>query len=179
MQHISVQFNTNTYGVKSSTKALRARCWKSPGFYRLLQAAAAAQLKGNPPTLQGSNPKATRALERAVCKIRRTMELDPEGHAARAAYLMRQGKAWGEVHKASAVRAMKTTTPDTLAVMKVWTFSESISHRAARKLERLTAPESISSLLDDAEVIAFKEDRSRSTDRRGDTAQTEGRELTP
>lgn len=179
MKHISVQFNTRTHGVKSSTKALRRRYKQSESFKRLLQVAAAAQLHGDPVTLQGSNPKATRALERAVCRIRRTMELDPEGHAARVAYLMRQGKTWAEVHKASAVRAMTTTTPDTLAVMKVWTFSPTISHRAARKLERLTAPDSIGSLLEDAAVIEFKENRSRATDKRGDNAQTEAAELSP
>ena len=134
MKNVEVQFNTRTYGVKSSTKELRRRYRQSEGFKRLLHAAAAAQLRNRLVTLKGSNPKATRALERAVCGVRRTMELDTNGHAARTAYLMRAGKTWEEVHKASAVKAMKATTPDTLGVMSVWVYSPTISHRAAAEL---------------------------------------------
>lgn len=179
MKHVEVQFNTRTHGVKSSTKELRRRYVNSEGFKRLLHAAADAQLKNHRVTLRASNPKALRALERAVSGVRRTMELDTQGHAARPAYLMKGGKTWTEVHKASAVRAMKATTPDTLAVMKVWTFSPTISHRAAARLVAKTAPDSINSLLEDAAVIAFKEDRGRATDKRGDNAQTEAAELAP
>jgi hypothetical protein len=179
MKHVGVQFNTRTYGVKSSTKELRRRYKQSEGFKRLLHAAAAAQLKGDPVTLRGSNPKATRALERAVCGVRRTMEIDANGHAARPAYLMRNGKTWTEVHKASAVKAMKATTPDTLGVMSVWVYSPTISHRAAARLVARTAPECISTMLEEAATIEFKENRARNTDKRGDNAQTESAELAP
>ena len=179
MKHVEVQFNTRTYGVKSSTKELRRRYKQSEGFKRLLHAAAAAQLKGDPVTLKGSNPKATRALERAVCGVRRTMEIDTEGHAARQVYMMKRSKAWEEVHKASAVKAMKDTTPDTLGVMSVWVYSPTISHRAAARLVAKTAPDSIGMMLEDAAVIEFKENRSRTTDKRGDNTKTESAELTP
>lgn len=179
MKHVQVQFNTRTHGVKTSTKELRRRYSQSQGFKRLLHAAAAAQLKGNPVTLKGSNPKATRALERAVCRVRRTMEIGTQGHAARTAYLMRDGRTWTEVHKASAVKAMKDTTPDTLGVMSVWVYSPTISHRAAAQLVARTAPESISSLLGEVETIEFKENRSRATDKRGDNDQTQSAELAP
>jgi hypothetical protein len=179
MKHLQVQFNTRTYGVKSSTKELRRRYVQSEGFKRLLHAAAAAQLKGDPVTLKGSNPKATRALERAVCGVRRTMEIDTNGHAARPTYLMRDGRTWTEAHKASAVNAMKATTPDTLGVMSVWVYSPTISHRAAARLVARTAPESISTMLEDAAVIEFKENRARNTDKRGDNTQTESAELAP
>ena len=158
MKHVEVQFNTHTYGVKSSTEELRRRYKQSEGFKRLLHAAAAAQLKGDPVTLKGSNPKATRALERAVCGVRRTMEIDTEGHAARTAYLMRDGRTWTEVHKASAIRAMKATTPDTLAVMPVWVYSPTISWAAAAKLTAKTAPEQI---IISPEIVEFTETRER------------------
>ena len=165
--------------VKSSRNVLRARCKKSPGFLRLLKLAASEQLKGNAPSLKASNPAAQRALEFAVCKLRQQTEIDTDGHAARLAYLMRNGKTWTEVHKASAVKAMKATTPDTLGVMSVWVYSPTISHRAAAELVKCTAPDSISSLLEDAAVIEFKENRARNTDKRGDNAQNESAGLAP
>lgn len=179
MNNISVQFNTKTVGVETSTKELRRRYRASEGFKRLLHAAAAAQLKGDLVTLKSSNSKATRALERAVCRVRRTMEVDTEGRAARSVYLMKRNKVWTEVHKAVAIHAMKATTPDTLAVMPVWVYSPTISHRAAARLVARTAPESITAILGEVENIEYRENRSRATDKRGDTAQTESAELTP
>lgn len=156
MKNVEVQFNTRTYGVKTSTKELRRRYSQSQGFKRLLHAAADAQLKNRPVTLWASNPKALRALERAVCGVRRTMEIDTAGHAARTVYLMRDGRTWTEVHKASAIRAMKATTPDTLAVMPVWVYSPTISWAAAAQLTAKTAPEQITI---SPEIIEFTETR--------------------
>ncbi len=158
MKNLEVQFNTRTLGIDSSTKELRRRYRKSEGFKRLLQAVAAAQLRNRRVTLKASNAKALRALERAVCGVRRTMEVDIQGRAARQVYLMKDGKAWVQVKKSHAVRAMKATTPDTLAVMPVWVYSPDISWRAARKLDALTAPEDVYIA---PEVIEFSEPRER------------------
>lgn len=148
MKNTQVQFSTRARTVKSARNELRARCRKSPGFLRLLRLAANEQLKGRAPTLSASNRAALRALEYAVCKLRQQNEIGlSEGVAARPAYLMRKKtdnskrRPWMEVHKATAVHAMQETTLDTLAVMPVWVYSPTISHRAARKLEALTAPE--------------------------------------
>ncbi len=158
MKNLEVQFNTRTTGIDSSTKELRRRYRKSEGFKRLLHAAAAAQLRNRRVTLKASNVKALRALERAVCGVRRTMEVDVQGQAARQVYLMKEGKTWAQVKKSAAIRAMKATTPDTLAVMAVWVYSPSISWRAARKLDALTAPEDVYIA---PEVIEFSETRER------------------
>jgi len=144
----SVDFITRAETVKRARDELRERCRKSPGFLRLLRKAAAEQLKGARPVLTASTPAATRALEYAVCKLRMQTEVNvPEGVAARPVYLMREetehGRPWTEVSKRRAVFAMKQTTPDTLAVSKVWVYSPTISHRAARKLDALTAPEEV------------------------------------
>lgn len=148
MRHVEIEFSTRARTVKSARDELRARCKKSPSFLRLLRKAAAEQLKGNRPELSASNPAAQRGLEYAVCKLRQQTEIHvPEGIAARPAYLMREetehGRSWTEVSKRRAVFAMKQTTPDTLAVSKVWVYSPTISHRAARKLDRWTAPETV------------------------------------
>ena len=157
MKNVQVEFNTRTQGIKSSTKELRRRWVKSPGFQRLLKKVAYDRLRGEPVTLKASNPKALRALERAVYKLGvREFELPTNGHAARQVYLMRQGKAWSEVHKASAVRAMRETTPDTLAVMPLWVYSPSISWRAAAKLDAKTAPEPVYLA---PETVEFSENR--------------------
>ena len=158
MKNLEVQFNTRTSGIDSSTKELRRRYRKSDGFKRLLQAAAAAQLRNRGVTLKASNPKALRALERAVCGVRRMMEVDIGNEAARQVYLMKDGKAWAQVKKSHAVRAMQETTLDTLAVMPVWVYSPSISWSAARKLDALTAPEDVYIA---PEVVEFSEPRER------------------
>ena len=158
MKNVQVEFNTRTYGVETSLKELRRRWAKSPGFQRLLRKAAYDQLRGEPVTLKASNKRAGRALELAVCKVRRTMELDTEGHAARPCYLMRKGKTWTEVHKAVAVKAMKETTPDTLAVMPLWIYDPRISWAAAAKLDAKTAPEPVTVA---PETVEFSENRER------------------
>ena len=158
MKNVQVEFNTRTCGVETSLKELRRRWAKSPGFQRLLKKAAYDQLRGEPVTLKASNKRAGRALELAVCKVRRTMELDTEGHQARQVYLMRKGKTWAEVHKAVAVKAQKETTPDTLAVMPLWIYDPSISWAAAAKLDRLTAPEMVAIA---PETVEFSEHRER------------------
>ncbi len=181
MKNVEVQFNTRTVGVKTSTEELRRRWVKSPGFQRLLKKAANDKLRGRPVTLEASNPKALRALEQAVHKVGvREFEITlPEGIGARAVYLMKDGKAWTQCGKRAAVRAQKATTPDTLAVMPLWVYNPRISWAAARRLDARTAPESINSMLEEVAPVEFSENRSRDTDRRGDTAQTEGRELSP
>ena len=181
MKNVQVEFNTRTFGVKSSTEELRRRYRQSPGFQRLLKKAANDKLRGRPVTLKASNPKAVRALESAVYKVGvKEFEVQiPQGVGARAVYLMKDGKAWTQCSKRAAVRAQKATTPDTLAVMPLWIYHPRISWAAARRLDALTAPESISSMLEDTAPVEFSENRSRDTDRRGDFAQTEGRELTP
>ena len=181
MKNLQVEFNTRTLGIKSSTEELRRRYRQSPGFQRLLKKAANDRLRGKAVTLKASNPKALRALESAVYKVGvKEFEMTlPEGIGARAVYLMKDGKAWAQVGKRAAVRAQKATTPDTLAVMPLWIYHPRISWAAARRLDALTAPESVSSMLEDAAPVEFSENRSRDTDRRGDTAQTEGRELSP
>ncbi len=161
MKHIQVQFNTRARTVKTARAELRARCRKSPGFLRLLRLAANEQLKGNRPKLKASNRAALCALEYAVCKLRQQNEISlSEGVAARPAYLMKMkrenGRAWTEVHKATAVNAMKRTTADTLAVMPVWVYSPTISHRAAAKLDKLTAPELVT--LEEA-PLEYRENR--------------------
>ena len=181
MKNVQVEFNTRTSGIKSSTEELRRRYRQSPGFQRLLKKAANDKLRGRPVTLEASNFKALRALEQAVYKVG-VCEFEvqiTEGIGARAVYLMKKGKAWTQCGKRAAVRAQKATTPDTLAVMPLWIYHPRISWAAARRLDALTAPESISSMLTDAAPVEFSENRSRETDRRGDTAQTEGRELSP
>ncbi len=181
MKNVQVEFNTRTFGIKSSTEELRRRWIKSPGFQRLLKKAANDKLRGRPVTLKASNQKALRALEQAVYKVGvREFEITlPEGVGARAVYLMKDGKAWTQVGKRAAVKAQKATTPDTLAVMPLWVYSPRISWAAARRLDAKTAPESINSMLEEVAPVEFSENRSRDTDRRGDTAQTEGRELSP
>ena len=181
MKNVRVEFNTRTSGIKSSTEELRRRWAKSPGFQRLLKKAANDKLRGRPVTLKASNPKALRALKSAVYKVGvKEFEMTlPEGVSARAVYLMKNGKTWAQVKKSAAVRAQQATTPDTLAVMPLWIYHPRISWAAARRLEARTAPESINTMLEDAAPVEFSENRSRETDRRGDFAQTEGRELTP
>ncbi len=181
MKNVQVEFNTRTVGIKTSTEELRRRWVKSPGFQRLLKKAANDRLRGRPVTLKASNPKALRALEQAVHKVGvREFEIQiPEGIGARAVYLMKDGKTWAQVKKSAAIRAQKATTPDTLAVMPLWVYNPRISWAAARRLDARTAPESINSMLEEVAPVEFSENRSRDTDRRGDTAQTEGRELSP
>ena len=159
MKHVQVEFNTRTQGIKSSTKELRRRWVKSPGFQRLLKKAAHDKLRGQPVTLRASNKRAQRALELAVYKVGVSeFELPTMGHASRQVYLMRRGKAWGEVHKAVAVKAMRETTPDTLAVMPLWVYSPNISWRAAAKLDARTAPETVYLA---PETVEFSENRER------------------
>ena len=181
MKNVQVEFNTRTSGIKSSTEELRRRYRKSPGFQRLLKKAANDKLRGRPVTLKASNPKALRALESAVYKVGvKEFEMTlPEGIGARAVYLMKDGRTWAQVSKRAAVRAQKATTPDTLAVMPLWIYRPRISWAAAHRLDAKTAPESINTMLEEAAPVEFSENRSRETDRRGDNAQTEGRELTP
>ena len=181
MNHVRVQFNTRTYGVKSSLEELRRRYRTNPGFKRLLHAAAYAQLKrGERVTLEASNPKALRALELAVCGVRRTMTISTLGEPTREVYLMREGKAWREVSHERALAELRRIGLDAITVMKVTVYDPAISSEDAAAMHAKHAPEAVEIL---PEVAPFSEDRSRAADRptrtRHDEHKLEMRELTP
>ena len=181
MNHVRVQFNTRTHGVKSSLDELRRRYRTNPGFKRLLLAAAYAQLRrGEQATLSASNPKALRALMLAVCGVRRTMELDTLGEPTRDVYLMQEKKGWREASRERATAELKRISLDAITVMRVTVFEPTLSWQDAAALDAQHAPETPEIL---PEVAPFSEDRSRAADRptrtRHDEHKLEMRELTP
>ncbi len=144
MNHVRVQFNTRTHGVKSSLAELRRRYRTNHGFKRLLLAAAYAQLRrGEQVTLSASNPKALRALEQAVCGVRRTMELDTLGEPTRDVYLMQEKKGWREASRERATAELKRISLDAITVMKVTVFEPALSWQDAAALDARHAPETV------------------------------------
>lgn len=161
MQHIKVQFNTRTHGVKSSLTELRRRYRKNPGFARLLKAAAYAQLRrGEQVTLSASNPKALRALTLAVCGVRRTMELDTLGAPTRDVYLMQEKKGWREASPERATAELKRISLDAITVMKVTVYDPALSWGDAAALDAQHAPETV--YIAD-ETLPFSEPRDRTS----------------
>lgn len=144
MNHVRVQFNTRTHGVKSSLAELRRRYRTNPGFKRLLLAAAYAQLRrGEQVMLSASNPKALRALEQAVCGVRRMMELDTLGEPTRDVYLMQEKKGWREVGHERAIAELKRISLDAITVMKVTVYEPALSWQDAAALDAKHAPETV------------------------------------
>ena len=110
----------------------------------LLLAAAYAQLRrGERVTLSASNPKALRALERAVCGVRRTMELDTLGEPTRDVYLMQEKKGWREASRERATAELKRISLDAITVMKVTVHDPALSWQDAAALDARHAPETV------------------------------------
>ena len=146
---LRVQFTTYHPEPK---KAIEERCQKSPGFKRLLEAAAYAWVnrgKSNP-QLCGNTPVAEQALLKAISAFSQPHCAQlPKGAAASWSYLIPKKRKVGNksfrvltpVTKLEAICTMQQeATLDGFKVRKLLGYSASISWRAAAKLNRVHAP---------------------------------------
>lgn len=133
-------------------QALRERCRESPGFRRLLQAAAHDLVRrGRPrPVLSGNSPAAARALERAVNAFSNAHRAwVPEGAAAAWNYLAPElhkagGKTYRVLTRLSEAEALclmrQEARLDGFTVRRLLGYAPDISWQAAASLNRVHGP---------------------------------------